>query len=153
MADSFLSWPTLATFSGAVAAVVFLVQFLKVPLDKLKKVPTRIVVYVVSFTVLLVAKLFTEPQFTVETVALCLVNAVLVALSAMSLYEQTIAEPEATKNADIVDDTAKALANILQTLPAATATVQEDAASNVGNAVTPPINVMDSAASTTDTAQ
>ena len=71
----------------------------------------------------------------------------------MSLYEQTIAEPEATKNADIVDDTAKALANILQTLPAATATVQEDAASNVGNAVTPPINVMDSAASTTDTAQ
>lgn len=124
MADNFLSWPTLATFSGAVAAVVFLVQFLKVPLDTLKKVPTRIVVYGVSFVVLLVAKIFTEPQFNGETVALCIVNAVLVALAAMSLYEQTIAEPEAAKNANIVDDTAKALASILATAPVATAASQ-----------------------------
>ena len=122
MADNFLSWPTLATFSGAVAAVVFLVQFLKVPLDNLKKVPTRIIVYIVSFAVLLVAKIFTEPQFSVETVALCLVNAILVALSAMSLYEQAIADPEATKNTNIIDDTAQALANMVATQQAQSGT-------------------------------
>lgn len=116
MPDNFLTWPNLATFGGAVAAVVFLVQFLKVPLDKLKKVPTRIVVYLVSFVVLLAAKLFTDPAFSLETVALSAVNAVLVALSAMSLYEQTIAEPEASKNKSIVEDTAQAIADIVSTM-------------------------------------
>lgn len=115
MAETFLTWPNLATFSGAVAAVVFLVQFLKVPLDTLKKMPTRIVVYAVSFIVLLAAKAFSDQAFSLDMVALCAVNAVLVALSAMSLYEQTIAEPEAAKNENIVQDTAQALADIIAT--------------------------------------
>lgn len=98
VAENFLSWSNLATFSGAVAAVVFLVQFLKIPLDKLKHVPTRLLVYAVSFVVLLLAHIFSGEAFGVETVALCLFNAVLVALTAMSVYEQTIAEPEAEKH-------------------------------------------------------
>lgn len=151
MADNFLSWPTLATISGAAAAVVFLVQLLKVPLDTLKKVPTRIVVYGVSFVVLLVAKIFTEPQFSVETVALCLVNAVLVALAAMSLYEQTIAEPEAAKNANIVDDTAKALAGILATAPVATATLHTAETNSILTGVPTPSSDGDPA--TDDTSQ
>jgi hypothetical protein len=126
MADTFLTWPNLATFSGAVAAVVFLVQFLKVPLDALKKVPTRIVVYAVSFIVLLGAKFFSEQAFSLDMVALCLVNALLVALSAMSLYEQTIAEPEAAKNTTIVQDTAQALADIIATQKQTDAAADQD---------------------------
>ena len=97
VAESFFSWANLATFSGAVAAVVFIVQFLKLPLDKLKRVPTRAIVYVVSLGVLLLAQLYGGQGFSLENVALAALNAVLVALSAMALYEQAVAEPEARK--------------------------------------------------------
>lgn len=100
--DSFFNWSSLATFSGAVAAVVFIVQFLKLPLDKIKRVPTRIVVYFVSLVVLVLAQVFSGTTFSVETIALAVLNAVLVALSAMALYEQTISEPEARKNASLI---------------------------------------------------
>lgn len=139
--DTFLSWPTLATFSGAVAAVVFLVQFLKVPLDKLVKMSTRIVVYAVSFAVLLLAKVFSGEAFGVDMVALCLVNAVLVALSAMSLYEQTIAEPEAQKNDTILQDTAQALAEIITVQQQTSAAKTDDSSENA--AEHPPTSATD----------
>lgn len=97
MATSFLSWDTLGTFAGATAAVVLIVQFLKVPVEKLTKVSTRILVYVVSLILLLAAAFFTGKAFTIDSIALCVFNAFLVALSSMSLYEQAIAEPEAAK--------------------------------------------------------
>lgn len=102
--ESFFSWTGLATFSGAVAAVVFIVQFLKLPLDKLKRIPTRAVVYLVSLAVLLLAQFFTEQGFSLEGVALAALNSVLVALSAMALYEQAVAEPEAIKMETAIDE-------------------------------------------------
>lgn len=105
--DSFFNWSSLATFSGAVAAVVFIVQFLKLPLDKIKRVPTRVVVYFVSLVVLVLAQVFSGTAFNAETIALAVLNAVLVALSAMALYEQGIAEPEARKNTVLIDSKQK----------------------------------------------
>ena len=101
--DAFFDWSYLATYSGAVAAVVFIVQFLKLPIDKLGHVPTRVLVYVVSLAVLLLAQLFTENAFTPEVIALAVLNAVIVAFAAMGVYERAIALPEAEKNDELVE--------------------------------------------------
>lgn len=101
--DAFFDWSYLATYSGAVAATVFIVQFLKLPIDKLGHVPTRVLVYVVSLAVLLLAQLFTENAFTPEVIALAVLNAVIVAFAAMGVYERAIALPEAEKNDELVE--------------------------------------------------
>lgn len=102
-AGAFFDWSYLATYSGAVAAVVFIVQFLKLPIDRIGHVPTRVLVYFVSLAVLLLAQLFTAQTFTVEVVALAALNAVLVAFAAMGVYERAIALPEAEKNGELVE--------------------------------------------------
>ena len=82
------TWAQLATIAGATAAVLLIVQLLKLPLDKVWKIPTRIVVYVISLILLLLATLFTD-GLTVQTGLLTAVNAVIVALAAMGAYEMT----------------------------------------------------------------
>ena len=101
--NAFFGWSYLATYSGAVAAVVFIVQFLKLPIDRIGHVPTRVLVYVVSLAVLLLAQLFTAQAFTPEVVALAALNAVIVAFAAMGVYERAIALPEAQKNDELVE--------------------------------------------------
>ena len=100
--DAFFDWGYLATYSGAVAAVVFIVQFLKLPVDKIGHVPTRILVYVVSLAVLLFAQMFTGNSFSPEVIVLAVLNAVIVAFAAMGVYERAIALPEAVKNDELV---------------------------------------------------
>lgn len=82
------TWAQLATIAGATAAVLLIVQLLKLPMDKVWKIPTRIVVYVISLILLLLATLFTD-GLTVQTGLLTAVNAVIVALAAMGAYEMT----------------------------------------------------------------
>lgn len=82
------TWAQLATIAGATAAVLLIVQLLKLPLDRVWKIPTRIVVYVISLIILLLATLFTD-GITVQTGLLTAVNAVIVALAAMGAYEMT----------------------------------------------------------------
>ena len=82
------TWAQLATIAGATAAVLLIVQLLKLPLDRVWKIPTRIVVYVISLVILLLATLFTD-GLTVQTGILTAVNAVIVALAAMGAYEMT----------------------------------------------------------------
>lgn len=101
--NAFFDWSYLATYSGAVAAVVFIVQFLKLPIDRIGHVPTRVLVYAVSLAVLLLAQLFTAQAFTPEVVALAALNAVIVAFAAMGVYERAIALPEAQKNDELVE--------------------------------------------------
>lgn len=101
--NAFFDWGYLATYSGAVAAVVFIVQFLKLPVDRIGHVPTRVLVYFVSLAVLLLAQLFTSQAFSVEVVALAALNAVLVAFAAMGVYERAIALPEASKDDELVE--------------------------------------------------
>ena len=95
-----VSWEQLATIGGAAMATMLIVQLLKLPLDKIWKIPTRIIVFVISFIVLGLATYFTQ-GLTWNTALLTVINAVIVALTAMGGYELTfkkIEERQADKN-------------------------------------------------------
>ncbi len=96
---AFFTWQGIGTYGGAVALVVFMVQALKLPLDRVWKIPTRIVVYFVSLGVLLLAQCFVPALggLTWENGLLCVFNAFLVALAAMSTYEVAIDKVEMGK--------------------------------------------------------
>ena len=83
-----LTWAYLATIAGATAATLLIVQFLKVPLDKVWKIPTRAFVYFIALALLLVATAFTT-GLTADTALLTVVNAFIVALTAYGSYEVT----------------------------------------------------------------
>lgn len=87
------TWEYLATIAGATVATLLIVQLLKLPLDKVWKIPTRIVVYVIALIILLLATLFTG-GLTVQSGVLIAVNAVIVALAAMGAYEVTFRKLE-----------------------------------------------------------
>ena len=82
------SWEQLATIAGATLATLLIVQLLKLPLDKVWKIPTRILAYFIALIVLLVATYFTS-GLTWSNGLLDAVNAVIVALAAMGAYEVT----------------------------------------------------------------
>lgn len=88
------TWQSLATIAGAAAFTLLVVEFFKAPLDKIWKIPTRVVVYVISLTVMLVANAFTV-GLTLENGILAAVNALIAALTAMGAYEVTFAKVEA----------------------------------------------------------
>ena len=95
-----VTWAQLATIGGAALATMLIVQLLKLPLDKVWKIPTRIIVFVISFIVLILATYFTQ-GLTWNTALLTVINAVIVALTAMGGYEMTfkkIEERQADKN-------------------------------------------------------
>ena len=95
-----VTWAQLATIGGAALATLLIVQLLKLPLDKVWKIPTRIIVFVISFIVLILATYFTQ-GLTWNTALLTVINAVIVALTAMGGYEMTfkkIEERQADKN-------------------------------------------------------
>lgn len=95
--SAFFDWAYLATYSGAVAAVVFIVQFLKLPADRIGRVPTRALVYGVALMLLLAAQAAAGALNGPKDAALAALNAVLVAFTAMGVYERAIALPEARK--------------------------------------------------------
>ena len=88
-----LTWTYLATIAGAAAFTLLVVQFLKAPLDKVWKIPTRMFAYVVALGVMLVATAFTT-GLTVDNALLVGVNALLAALSAYGAYEVTFGKIE-----------------------------------------------------------
>ena len=71
--------------------MLLIVQLLKLPLDKLWKIPTRIWVYLIALILMLLATVFTT-GLSVETALLTSVNAVIVALAAMGAYDLTFAK-------------------------------------------------------------
>ncbi|MEG0324851.1 MAG: hypothetical protein RR619_12700, partial [Raoultibacter sp.] len=85
------TWAYLATLAGATAATLLIVQFLKVPLDKVWRIPTRMFVYIVALIILLVATAFTE-GLTLQNTPLAAVNAFLVALTAYGAYDVTFSK-------------------------------------------------------------
>lgn len=97
----FFTWATIGTFAGAVAMTVFIVQAVKMPLDKVfHHVPTRLVVYCIALALLLMSQAFLNGGLTFENVCLAVINAFLVMLSAMSTYTLLIEQKEARKFAD-----------------------------------------------------
>ena len=87
------TWSYLATIAGATAATLLIAQFTKMPLDRVWKIPTRALVYVIAFLILLMAQLFTG-GLTVDKFVLTAVNAFVVALAAYGSYELTFAKIE-----------------------------------------------------------
>lgn len=88
-----VTWSQLATIGGASMATMLIVQILKLPLDKVWKIPTRIIVFVIAFIVLSLATYFTT-GLDASTALLTVINAVIVALTAMGGYELTFAKLE-----------------------------------------------------------
>ena len=87
-------WDTLGTIAGATAWTVLLVQFIKAPLDKVWKIPTRIVVYVIALATMVLAHMFAG-AYSWQAAGLDAVNAVIVAMAAMGTYEMTYKREEA----------------------------------------------------------
>ena len=90
------SWEQLATIAGAALATMLIVQLLKLPLDKVWKIPTRIIVFLIAAAVMLLATYFTQ-GLTWNTAILTLLNAVIAALTAMGGYELTFKKIEERK--------------------------------------------------------
>ena len=90
------SWEQLATIAGAALATMLIVQLLKLPLDKVWKIPTRIIVFFIAAVVMLLATYFTQ-GLTWNTALLTILNAVVAALTAMGGYELTFAKLDAKK--------------------------------------------------------
>ena len=88
-----LTWAYLATIAGATAATLIIVQFLKVPLDKVWKIPTRVFVYIVALALMLLGTAFTI-GLTADTALLTAVNAFIAALAAYGSYEVTFKKLE-----------------------------------------------------------
>lgn len=91
-----VTWEQLATIGGAALATMLIVQLLKLPLDKVWKIPTRIIVFCIAFIVLILATYFTD-GLSWNTALLTVINAVIVALTAMGGYELTFAKLEKLK--------------------------------------------------------
>lgn len=87
------SWEQLATISGAALATMLIVQLLKLPLDRVWKIPTRIIVFLIAAVVMLLATYFTK-GLSADTAILTILNAVIAALTAMGGYELTFAKLE-----------------------------------------------------------
>lgn len=86
-------WASLGTIAGATAATLMIVQLIKAPLDRLWKIPTRLVVYLIALVLMLVAQAFTG-GLTWESGLLAAVNAAMVALGAYGAYELTFKKIE-----------------------------------------------------------
>lgn len=87
------TWTYLLTIGGATAATLLIVQFLKAPLDRVWKVPTRYLVYGIALGIMLAAKAFTSGLY-IDDVPLILVNAFIVAVAAYGSYEITFKKLE-----------------------------------------------------------
>ena len=96
------SWEQLATIAGATLATLLIVELLKLPFDKVWKIPTRIIVYVIALIVLILATYFTQ-GLTPNTALLTAINAIIVALSAMGAYELTFHKLEEKRATAVVD--------------------------------------------------
>lgn len=92
------TWEQLATIAGATLATLLIVQLLKLPLDKVWKIPTRIVVYFIALILLMLASYFTT-GITLSAGILTAINAVIVALAAMGSYELTFRASDEKKKA------------------------------------------------------
>ena len=84
-AEGFFSWAMLATYAGATADTLAVTQVFK-GVGFIDKIPTRIFSYMVALVLLLTATAFTS-GLTVESAALCIINAVVVSLASNGAFD------------------------------------------------------------------
>ena len=85
MMEHFFTWGDLATYGGAVMAVLIITEFTK-DLPLIRCLPTRLWAYCIALTLLLAAVVFTSDVIYAEDVLLCFVNGVIVAMAAVGSY-------------------------------------------------------------------
>lgn len=85
MTNEFFTWTMLLTYAGAALATSLVTQFVK-SIGGISKIHTQIVSYVVALIVLLAATFFTCGM-TIESAALCVLNAVVVAFASNGAYD------------------------------------------------------------------
>ena len=85
MTEQFFTWGDLATYGGAVMAVLIITEFTK-DLPLIRCLPTRLWAYCIALTLLLAAVVFTSDVIYAEDVLLCFVNGVIVAMAAVGSY-------------------------------------------------------------------
>lgn len=101
--NEMMTWSNLGTLAGATAAVLLIVQYLKLLLPKF---PTRWLALILS---VLIMEAFTAISGgAIQDYGLALLNAVLVASSAMGAYQVTFAPSDAAKKANADDGGAEA---------------------------------------------
>jgi hypothetical protein len=83
------TWAALGTIAGCTAFALLLVQLIKAPLDKVWKIPTRLLVYIVCLIVMLLSAVFSGDGLTWASALLAAVNAIIPTLAAMGAYEVT----------------------------------------------------------------
>lgn len=101
--NDLMSWTNLGTLAGATAAVLLIVQYMK-PL--LPKVDTRLMALAVALVILEAATAIAGGGL--QEYGLAILNAILVASSAMGAYQVTFAPADTAKKADTDDGGAEA---------------------------------------------
>lgn len=94
--NEYVSWAYIATMGGATFVTTLIVQFLKMPLDYIWKIPTRFFVYFIALLTMLVAEYITQGGLLFDRAVLIAVNAFLVTIAAMGTYEITFKKLESS---------------------------------------------------------
>jgi|BioPla2DNA2_1021312.scaffolds.fasta_scaffold89420_2 hypothetical protein len=92
----FMTWETLATYAGSLSAVMILTQLTK-GLGFLKRIPTRLLSYILALCVLIPAYHFTG-HLSPGNAGLALLNGAIVALAANGSYDAIASIKPATQN-------------------------------------------------------
>ena len=85
MTESFFTWGDVATYGGAVMAVLIITEFTK-DLPGIRRIPTRLWAYLVALILLVTSAVFTADVVRAQDVLLCFINGVIVAMSAVGSY-------------------------------------------------------------------
>ena len=85
MTERFFTWGDLATYGGAVMAVLIITEFTK-GLPGIRRIPSRLWAYLVALALLVLAAVFTADELKAEDILLCLINGVIVAMAAVGSY-------------------------------------------------------------------
>jgi len=83
------TWQALGTIAGCTAFALLFVQLIKAPLDKVWKIPTRLLVYIVCLVLMLASAVFSGDGLSWNTALLAVANAVIPTLLAIKTYELT----------------------------------------------------------------
>lgn len=93
MNGEFLNLDYLKTFAGVVAVVTIIVEFLKLPIDRVWKIPTRFVVWGISLVVLFTATTLTG-NLSFESAIFTVLNSIPVACASLGTYEISVKKIE-----------------------------------------------------------
>lgn len=91
--NEYLTWDFLGGFVGMVAVVTLIIEFLKFQTDKVWKIPTRYLVYVISVVLLFITEYFTK-GVVVEKIPLLFLNGILVTMTSMGVYDGIVKKIE-----------------------------------------------------------